>query len=156
METSVAIRNQKDFFAGILFTAFGAFFTFFSIQYPMRSAANAGPGYLPFYLGLLLMILGTVIALSALFPKADAEKVDRFDLRSLLLVLGGVVAFGVLLRPAGLILTLFAVIVISGLASHEFSWRDTLLNAAILIALCVTVFVWALKLQFQLWPAFIN
>jgi hypothetical protein len=152
----VPIKNQKDFFAGLLFAAFGAFFTFFAMQYPMRSAANPGPGYFPFYLGMLLIILGAIVVLSALSSKASTEKVDRFDFRVLLLVLGSVVAFGVLLQPMGLILTLLAVIAISSLASHEFSWKAGLLNAAVLIALCVIVFVWALKLQFQLWPTFIQ
>lgn len=150
------IKNHKDFYAGLLFAAFGAFFTYFSTQYAMRTAANAGPGYFPFYLGLLLLILGVIIALSALSHKADRENVDRFDPKVLLLVLGSVVAFGVLLQPLGLVLTLLAVVLISSLASHEFSWKGSLLNAAVLIVLCVVVFVWALKLQFVLWPAFIN
>lgn len=150
------IRNQKDFFAGILFAAFGAFFTYFSMQYPMRSAANAGPGYFPFYLGVLLIILGAIVSLGALSPRAPQEKVERFDFRVLVLVLGSVVAFGLLLQPLGLVLTLFAVVLISSLASHEFAWTGSLVNAAILIILCVTVFVWAIKLPFQLWPAFLN
>lgn len=150
------IRNQKDFFAGILFAAFGAFFTYFSMQYPMRSAANAGPGYFPFYLGVLLIILGAIVSLGALSARAPQEKVERFDFRVLVLVLGSVVAFGLLLQPLGLVLTLFAVVLISSLASHEFTWTGSLVNAAILILLCVTVFVWAIKLPFQLWPAFLN
>lgn len=149
------IKNQKDFFAGLLFATFGGFFTFFSRQYPIRSAANAGPGYFPFYLGVLLIILGTIIALSALSPKSAAEKIEGLDLRVLLLVPGSVIAFGVLLQPLGLVLTLLAVVLISSLASREFSWKDSLLNAAVLIGLCVIVFVWALKLPFRSWPAFI-
>jgi hypothetical protein len=30
------------------------------------------------------------------------------------------------------------------------------LNAVLLTTLCIVVFVWALKLQFPLWPAFIG
>jgi hypothetical protein len=29
-------------------------------------------------------------------------------------------------------------------------------NAAALIVICLVVFVWGLKLQFQLWPSFIG
>ena len=152
---SMQITNQKDFFAGLMFAAFGGFVAYLSRQYPMRAAANAGPGYFPFYLGVLLILLGTIIALRALAPKSDAEKIEGVDLRVLLLVPGSVIAFGVLLQPLGLVLTLPAVVIISSLASREFSWKDSLINATVLTALCVGVFVWALKLPFQLWPPFI-
>jgi hypothetical protein len=154
----VQIRNQADFFAGLLFAGFGAFFTYFSMQYPMRSAANAGPGYFSFYLGVLLIILGAAISLASLSHKSQEsqEEVGRFDFKVLLLVLGAVAAFGVLLQTLGFVLTLLSVVLISSLASHEFTWKGSLLNALVLVVLCIVVFVWALKLQFQLWPAFIS
>lgn len=102
-ELSLQIKNHKDFYAGLLFSAFGAFFTYFSMQYPMRTAANAGPGYFPFYLGLVLMILGAIISLTAFSKKADDEQVGHFDFKVLILVLGAVVAFGLLLQPLGLV-----------------------------------------------------
>ena len=64
------IRNQKDFWAGLLFSAFGLFFSGFGTRYAFGDAARMGPGYFPTVLGVLLIVLGAVIALGALSPKA--------------------------------------------------------------------------------------
>jgi hypothetical protein len=149
------IKNQKDFWAGAMFVGFGGFFAGFGTQYTFGSAARMGPAYFPTVLGFLLMILGLVVAISGLSPKADEEKVDRFDWRTLVLVLGSVVLFGVLLQPLGLIVSLLVLVIVGSYASHEFKWREALINAAVLVALSYVVFVWGLKLQFQLWPSFI-
>jgi hypothetical protein len=69
-----------------------------------------------------------------------------------LLVLGSVVLFGILLQRAGLVISLATVVIVSSYASHEFGWKATLINTVVLVALCMAVFVYALSLQFPLWP----
>jgi hypothetical protein len=149
------IKNQKDFWAGVMFVAFGAFFAGFGTQYAFGSAARMGPGYFPTVLGLIVIVLGIIVAIGGLSPGAAEEKVARFDWQTLLLVLGPIVLFGLLLNPLGLVVSLFVLVAISSYASHEFKWREALINAVVLIALCLIIFVWALKLQFPLWPSFI-
>lgn len=150
------IKNQKDFWAGVMFVVFGAFFAGFGSQYSLGSAANMGPGYFPTMLGIALVALGIFISVSGLSAKAAAEKIDKFAWGTLLLILGPVALFGLLLPTLGLVACLLMLVAISSYASHEFSWKATLGNAAILVALCLFVFVYALKLQFQLWPAFLG
>jgi hypothetical protein len=43
-------------------------------------------------------------------------------------------------------------IMVSSKASPEFTWKGALANAAVLIVLCVGVFVYGLGLQFPVWP----
>ena len=148
------IRNQKDFWAGLLFVAFGLFFSGFGSRYTFGSAARMGSGCFPTVLGILLIILGAVIALGALSAKAETTHVAKFDWRTILLVLGSVVLFGVLLNRGGLVIALAAVVMVSSYASHEFGWKAALVNTVVLIALCLAVFVYALSLQFPLWPTF--
>jgi Tripartite tricarboxylate transporter TctB family len=148
------IRNRKDFWAGLLFAAFGLFFSGFGTRYTFGTAARMGPGYFPTVLGILLVILGTAIALGALSPKSEASHIAKFSWPTILLVLGAVVLFGVLLNRGGLVLALAAVVIVSSYASHEFGWKATLVNTVVLIALCLVVFVYALSLQFPLWPTF--
>jgi hypothetical protein len=150
------IKNQKDFWAGVMFIGFGSFFAGFGTQYTFGTAARMGPAYFPTVLGILLMLLGLVIAIGGLSPKADEEKVQRFDWPTLLFILGPIVLFGLLLQPLGLVPSLFLLVVASSYASHEFKWREALINAVVLVALSLLVFVWGLKLQFQLWPSFIT
>lgn len=149
------IRSQQDFWAGLMFVAIGAFFTGFATKYSMGTADKMGPGYFPFWIGMLQMILGAIVVISSMKAGGAEEKVGRFDLRSMLLVLGAVALFGLLLKPLGLGLALLALIGVASFASHEFSWKATIANAAVLITLCFAVFVWGLKLQFPLMPSFL-
>jgi uncharacterized membrane protein HdeD (DUF308 family) len=72
-----------------------------------------GPGYFPTVLGVLLIVLGAAIALAALSPKGEEHHVVTFDWRTILLVLGSVVLFGVLLNRGGLVIALAAVVMAS-------------------------------------------
>ena len=150
------IRSQKDFWAGLMFIAFGAFFGGFGSRYAFGNAAQMGPGYFPTVLGVVMGLLGLMVTIKSVGAGAAEEQVARFDWRTLGLVLGSVVLFGLLLVPLGLVLSLFVLVVISSLASHEFAWRATLVNAVVLIAMCLGVFVWGLKLQFPIWPALLK
>ncbi|MCK9382227.1 MAG: tripartite tricarboxylate transporter TctB family protein [Sulfuritalea sp.] len=150
------IRNHKDFWAGAMFLAFGAFFAGYATRYKFGTAANMGPGYFPVALGTILAVLGIAIVVSSLSANAADEKVDKFPWPVLLLILGPTALFGLLLQTLGLIVCLLMLVAISSYASHEFNWRSTLLNAMVLTVLSLTIFVWALKLQFPLWPVFIG
>lgn len=150
------IKNQKDFWAGLMFIGFGGFFAGFGTLYTFGTAARMGPAYFPTALGVLLMGLGLIVAVNGVSANADPEQVDKFAWPILLLILGPIVLFGLLLGPLGLIACLFLLVAISSYASHEFNWKEALTNAVVLIVLCLLVFVWALKLPFQLLPAFIG
>jgi hypothetical protein len=113
------IRNQRDFWAGIMFGAFGVFFAGFGTQYTFGSAARMDPGYFPSVLGCILMLLGIIITVGGLAPKAEEEKVDKFAWSTLLFVLGPIVLFGLLLNTVGLILCLVMLIGISSLFQSQ-------------------------------------
>lgn len=150
------IINHKDFWAGILFLVFGAFFAGEGATYTFGSAARMGPGYFPTLLGAMLMLLGLLVAVGGMRTGATPETVDRFFWPTLALILGPIVLFGLLLETLGLVLSLLMLVGISSYASHEFSWRGACYNAAFLIGLCLLVFIYALGLQFQLLPSFVG
>jgi hypothetical protein len=147
------IRNQKDFWAGILFIAFGAGFAGVGSQYAQGTAERMGPGYFPTIVGLLLAAIGIGVALGGLAASAEVDKVKKFSWSTLLLIIGPVVLFGLLLETLGLVACLFLLVCVASYASHEFGWKAALANAAALIAISLTVFVALLDLQFPLWPA---
>ena len=66
------------------------------------------------------------------------------------------VLFGLLLKPAGLVLSLAVLVVVSSRASHEFSWRGALATAVALILFSTAVFIWGINLQLPLWPSFVQ
>ena len=149
------IRNQKDFWAGVMFAAFGLFFSGFGTRYTFGTAARMGPGYFPTVLGIILVLLGVAIALAALSSKAHEQKVAKFSWPTIVLILGAVVSFGLLLNTAGLVISLIAVVMVSSYASHEFGWKAAVINTVVLVGLCLFLFVYALSLQFPLWPTFL-
>lgn len=150
------IKNQKDFWAGIMFIGFGVFFASFGATYEFGTSARMGPAFFPVALSVLMILLGIVVSVGGISASASEEKVDKFAWSTLFFILVPIFLFGILLEPLGLVVSLIVLIVISSYASHEFSWKGTIGNAVVLIALCLVVFVYALKLQFQIWPKFLG
>jgi hypothetical protein len=56
----------------------------------------------------------------------------------------------------GLIVGIYALTFIASLASNEFNAKGVFVLATILAAGSYVAFVWALKLQFPVWPSFIS
>ena len=71
-------------------------------------------------------------------------------------MLGAVVAFGLLLRPAGLLVALAALVIISSLGSDAFRLRDVLLLTVGLAVLVLIVFIYGLSMTVPVLPAFMN
>lgn len=150
------IRDAKDFWSGIMFTAFGLGFAGFAQQYDMGTAARMGPAYFPTVLGGLLFVLGVIIILKGLSSRAPETQVDRFHFKPLLLVLGAVIAFGLLLRPAGLLVALAALVGISSLGSSDFRPLEIVLLTIALALLVLAVFIWGLSMTIPVLPAFMQ
>jgi hypothetical protein len=146
------IRHPKDFVAGVLFVAVGIAAIVIAANYPLGTAARMGPGYFPRILGILLILLGSALALRAL--KLKGEPLPGWHWRPTLIVLGSVVLFGAIVNVVGLALSTVILIVLSSAASKEFRPKEALISGIALSVLSISVFVFALKLQLPIWPAF--
>jgi hypothetical protein len=149
------IRHPKDFYTGVMYFIFGAVAVFFAEDYKIGTAANMGPGYFPFALGAFLALLGVLIVVRSLLWAKGPPATPVFQLRPLFLVLSSVVLFGLLLQPLGLLVATTVLVVLSSRASHEFRWKEALLNAAALIVVVLVVFVYFLDFQVPIWPSFL-
>jgi len=150
------IVRQKDFAAGLLYMAVGTAFAVASWGYRMGTASRMGPGYFPFWLGILMAAIGALVLFGALRAHAEPETLERWALKPLFVIIASVVVFGLLLTTAGLVVSVIALVIGSSLASQEFTWRATLLNTIVLIGFALIVFVYGLGLQFPVWPAFVG
>ena len=144
------IRHPKDFWSGALFTAAGIFAIVYGSKYTIGTAARMGPGYFPRILGILMIVLGLLLAFRSLRLKGDA--VPAWHWRPVLLVLGSVVLFGLVVKTVGMAIATVVLIVVASLGSHEFRLRDALISGVLLAVLCVGVFVIGLSLQLPIWP----
>ena len=150
------IRNQRDFGAGIMYMVIGLFFAIMATNYPMGTAAKMGPGYFPFYLGILMSVLGLLVAVKAFGAKAAIESIPKFNWRIMAQITGAVVLYGLLLPRMGFLVAIVVLVFVAASASREFTWKGTTINAAFLVTFTYSVFVLGLKLQFPLLPAFLQ
>ena len=128
-------RHPKDTYAGLLFIVFGLAAMGFSTPLRIGNAARMGPGYFPFALGVVLSLLGVVILVRCLFWAKGSQPRPALQGKPVVLVLSSVVVFSQVLLPLGLLLSTVMLVVIASMASHEFRWKEALLNAAVLVVI---------------------
>jgi Tripartite tricarboxylate transporter TctB family len=148
------IKSPKDFWAGLMFIAFGLFFMIGARNYQMGSAARMGPAYFPTILGGLMALIGGIVLFRSLVVKGG--KVPAIPLRLLSIITLSMIVFGYLLKPIGLVLALVFLVVVSAFAGQEFKIKEVLLLSGVLVILSVLMFVKGLGLPFPLWPGFLN
>lgn len=149
------LRNRQDFWSGVMFIILGLGFAWKASSYQMGTAARMGPGYFPFWLGLVLALLGAIVLIASMSKKATKTEVDRFDWRIVSLVIGSVVVYAVVLNFLGVYLAVFLLVVLSSLASHEFSLKVAVANGIFLVVFSYLAFIKGLGLIFPLWPSFV-
>ena len=159
------IKSQKDFFAGLMFMVVGVAFAWGATTYSVGSGARMGPGYFPLMLGILLALIGSVITFKAMVVETEGgDKIGAWAWKPLFFILAANFVFGILLGglpsiglPAmGMILGIYALVIISSLAGNEFSLKGVLGLSTILAIGSYLALVVLLKLQFPVWPSLIT
>ena len=146
---NTALRNNKDFWAGIMLIAFGAAAIFIARDYPFGSTMRMGPGYFPSVLGTILGIHVMIIGLRT------AETITvRCSTRALIVLPLSLIGFGVLMTDAGFIPAMALLVFGSASAGREFKFVEVLLLTVILTGLSVTIFIWGLGLPYPLIKGF--
>jgi putative tricarboxylic transport membrane protein len=158
------IGHPKNFWGGVLFAVLGLVFaviakgvklgdTVLAPGYTMGTPARMGPAFFPFWLGLLLLALGLIIAAGGVRGKGGADaRFPKFHWGPILHVLGAVALFGVILKPVGMLFGGVMLIVIASKGSANFDWKRSLILGVILSVFCALVFVAGLKLPIPLCP----
>lgn len=149
-------KDRTDIWAGSMFSIIGGGFALGALNYSFGHAARPGPGYFPFGLGLLLLVLGLVILARAVVTKPELEE-PRVPIawKPLGVIVGSIVLFGLTLPRLGMLLALPLLIATITAAGDEFRWRDVLLNCVVLTAGSWVVFIKGLSLTIPVWPSFL-
>ena len=79
----------------------------------------------------------------------------RPNARGLVLISAGCVAYGYLMKPAGLIGSTAALVFVSAFGGHEFKWKEVGILFVILMLFSYGVFVKGLTLPFPMCPDFV-
>jgi hypothetical protein len=156
------IGHPKDFWGGVLFAAIGMVFLViargvpgvpFLPGYTMGTPARMGPAFFPFWLGVLLFLLGVAISVVAIRTDGGEEaKLEKWHWGPLLWVIGAIVLFGVVLKIVGMLIAGTVLVIVASMGSHDFKFRPVLILAVSLSIFCALVFVAGLKLPIPLCP----
>ncbi len=133
------IRNPKDFWAGVIYLAFGLAALIIAKDYGMGTATKMGPAYFPVVLGGLLALIG-LASIGRSFLLAG-EPIGGFVYKGVTLVLTSIVLFGLLVRGAGVIIALLVLIMMSAYASAKFRWWPSVALALGLTVFSILVFI---------------
>jgi len=159
---NVAVRDWQDFASGLLFVGIGLAALAIGWNYPMGTATQMGPGYLPFVLSGLLSVLGLmIIAVNLTFVARKAQEPSGHlslrrqvgaALRPMLFVSAALIAFALLLPRAGLVVAVSTLVVISGFADTRFRPVLIVVLAVVLSTIAVLIFVRGLGIPIRTWP----
>jgi len=148
------IKSPKDFWAGLMFIAFGLFFLVVARNYQMGSAVRMGPAYFPTVLGGIMAVLGGIVFFQSLVMEGEA--MPKFSFKPIFFISLSLILFGYLLKPLGFILALVILIFVCAFGGHEFKAKEVSILAVVLVIFSVLVFVKGLTLPFPLWPDFMS
>src|SRR5262245_52763176 len=137
------LTSPQDGGTAALLVLVGAAGLWFGREYEVGTASRMGPGYMPMLLSWGLIGFGLSVGLRAVTRQGPA--IEPVVWRTNLLVLGAILGFVLLIESAGLAAATFAVTALSALASAESRWKETIALGVFLAALCVLLFVYALR-----------
>ena len=150
------IKHEKDFWSGVMFIVFGGFFAAFAQSYDMGTAQRMGPAFFPTILGGLLVVLGIIIVMKGFGHSEEDHKVDKFHFGPLAWVLGSVILFGITLRWTGILISMFLLVTVSSMGSHEMKWKEVIALSICMAILTYLVFIVGLKMTIPVLPAFMS
>ena len=147
-----------------MFLVVGVAFAWGATTYSVGTGARMGPGYFPLLLGILLAIIGAVVMFKSTVVETEGgDPIGKWAWKQIFFIIGANLLFGVLLAglpsfgiPAmGLIIAIYGLTFMASLAGSSFNFKEVFILATVLAAGSYVAFVWALALQFPVWPSFI-
>jgi hypothetical protein len=145
--------------SGGLMLVIGLGVAYHGMDYDMGTLRNMGPGFFPVALGVLLAIVGVLIAVGEKVPaaarvhmhaNAPRKQALKPEWRGWICICLGVASFVVLGSHGGLLPASFSIVFISALGDRDNSIRDAALFALGMAVLAAVVFHWGLSVQFPL------
>lgn len=141
-----------DVWSGLLLVLFGAGGVWLSLDLRLGSAISMGPGYFPLLIYSCIVVLGMIIAVRGF--KTAQEPFGWPLWRPLLVITCALLAFWLLVEPAGFVIASSVLMLIAIKAQRRLKWLHAIIFTVISVFFTTLLFVIALKLPFSLWPTF--
>lgn len=144
-------QYNRDYYGGGLMFLLGVGAVYKGMSYKVGTLSRMGPGYFPVAVGVVLALMGVLIALGARSnASAKPEEHKPAEWRGWICIVLSILAFLVLGRYGGLLPATFAVVFISAMGDRENNLKQALLLSLAMAGVAALVFWWALSMQFPL------
>jgi len=141
--------DGQGFGSGLLFAGAGILGLILAGGYSMGTAGRMGPGYFPMLVSGGLTLIGVVLLVRSL--RIEGAAIAPFNWRVVVCGAGAIAAFGVLIRPAGLVAAVAALTVLMGLARPGARWVEIGVVSVVMALFCWLVFIVGLDAPMRLW-----
>lgn len=143
--------RPDDRAAGALTGLVGACTAYGGYQYDIGSFLEMGPGFFPFALGCILLLLGMLIVLNRRAgQEAATDAATPLDVRGALCIVGAIGVFLVMVKYGGLVPAAFATTVIAALGDRTARPFGTLALGVVAVGIGVGLFHFVLRLPLPL------
>jgi hypothetical protein len=141
--------RRRDYAAGALVALIGAFAFVEAMTYDMGTLEQLGPGFFPAALGVVLVLIGIAIAVTAgaSLPEQAERAQVRLDPRGWLCITASIAAFILLAERAGLVPATFVSVLVAAFGDRTTTVRGAMALAAAVCAFGTIVFGYALRTQ---------
>jgi hypothetical protein len=127
--------DARDFAGGGILIALGLFVALYAEgHYKLGTPAHMGPGFMPFWLGWILVGFGVVIMVLAVGTgvKVHVLTPPRLNWRSAIAIPASILVFQQSIERFGLVPAAFALTIVAALAQREFRLARTVMLGAFL------------------------
>ena len=139
--------NPKDLGSGLFFCGVGVLYGSISLSsLPVGQVFNMGPGFFPNMLSGILIVIGLALVVRSL-RGGESSPFGAVSWRAIVVVSLAIAAFGLLMAPAGLPITIFATTLIATFAAPKANPVHALISAFGISAFCVAVFIFGARMQ---------
>lgn len=127
---------KKDVYSSLFWLLFAIYYSSESYGFGLGEWSSPGAGYFPFGAGVLFGILSLSVLVKALrnVPSSEipSEAPERFQWQNIVLVVGGMLAYALLLKRMGFIFCTFFIVVLFIRVIAKKSWFNAILTALII------------------------
>ena len=144
------IKGPQDFYGGLVLMGIALFALWASSDLQGMRGFSFGPGTAPRMFAYLLLALGAGVAITGFF--VEGPPLQRYGIRGPFFVTLAILAFAVMIRPLGLIVTSFVSFMIATMGSDETKLVEAIIVGIFLTIGCALLFPYALGLPLDLFP----
>jgi hypothetical protein len=146
----MALKSSQDAAAGLVFCAIGLAGLWFGRNLTVGSASFMQAGYMPRVMCFLLIGFGVILLAQSAIQSGSS--LSAWAWRPLMALTAAVLIFGILVVPAGLVITTAATTLIACCAGERLQIIEMTALTAGLAAFAVGLFHYGLKLPIAVWP----